>query len=409
VAREVAMKRDVKVGLFVAAVVCGVAAILLGGGLSARTPGQIPALRLDSGAPEAVALAPEDERSASVPDDLTETIEPPAEADLDESDAFAADIDASGEQFSDDSEWAAAEATDNALAAGGISADRFDRPAEPVLHDDTTAETPESRDAAQPSAGGGPRPSPEEVDAIEVAEFDPVIPVEVAGAEDATEDVKKCFYVIKEGESFWTITKKLYGAGKYYASVVNANPDVAPKSVRAGQVIRVPIIEGAPLREELLATAEELAPRSRRSRIYLARDVLHVIRSGETLGDIAQTYYKSAIKWRHILVANPSLDPKRLRAGKEITVPALTEVPGAPKLSKVSSPRRAPKPRTPKVYLAADVNIVIKAGDTLQEIAKKYYGKHHKWRHITSDPRNAGIDATRLRPNDKIVVPALTE
>ncbi len=38
------MKRDVKVGLLVAAVVCSLAAVLLGGGLVGREPGVTPAL-----------------------------------------------------------------------------------------------------------------------------------------------------------------------------------------------------------------------------------------------------------------------------------------------------------------------------------------------------------------------------
>ena len=51
----------------------------------------------------------------------------------------------------------------------------------------------------------------------------------------------------------------------------------------------------------------------------------------------------------------------------------------------------------------------VEAGDTLERISFKYYKARQKWRHILADPRNAGIDARRLRPGDKIVIPALTE
>lgn len=396
------MKRDVKVGLFVAAVVCGLAAVLLGGGLSARTPGRVPTLRLGGQAPGPLASAPEEERSASVPRDLTENIEPPAEFGYEAPDALVRTAD---DLYTD--VFGAPAETD--LPVGPVG------PVEPIGPIEPMEENPEDMFAARPSAGDGPMPSPEDVEAEGIAAMEPAVPVggeatvdDGVGVEE-TSGPRKRFYIIKDGESFWTITKKLYGAGKYYAAVVKANPDVNPGRVRAGQVIAVPVIEGVQLRDELLATAEELEPRSRRPRVYLARDVRHVIRSGETLGDIAQKYYKSAIKWPHILVANPDLDPKRLRARKEITVPALTEAPGAPRLPDEPRPRSRRRSKPPKVYLAEDAACVVKAGDTLEEIARKYYGVCHKWRHITNDPRNAGVNANRLRPGDKIVIPALTE
>lgn len=235
---------------------------------------------------------------------------------------------------------------------------------------------------------------------------------EVAGAafeedEPAPRHEPKRLYVVKEGESFWTITKKLYGAGKYHADVVKANPDVDPGRVRAGQVITIPEIEDAVLHEEFLATPEELEPRSRRARVYLARDERHVIQAGETLGDIAEKYYKSAIKWPHILRANPEVDPRRLRAGKTIVVPALTEPPGRPKLPDAPRERARRPAREPKVYLAEATTHVIEFGDTLESISRRYYGVRHQWDHILA--KNPALDAGRLKPGEEIVIPALTE
>ncbi len=413
------MKRDVKVGLFVAALVCGLAAVLLGGGLTARTPGRLPALKLGGVASDTAAG---DESSASVPADLTDIIAPPEEL-ADE--AFTAAHETGEDEFAapaDDYEALGYDealdtddvVTDNMRAAADAFSESYGAPAK-VLGPDTpfrpldpVAETPEDALEAWPSAGDGPMPAPEDVEVAGGADLDPAITVDDATvSEDA--GAGKRFYIIKDGESFWTVSKKLYKSVKHYAAIVKANPDVDPRRVRAGQVIAVPVIDGADLQEELLATAEELEPRSRRPRVYLARDVRHVIRDGETLGDIAQKYYRSAIKWPHILVANPDLDPKRLRARKTIVVPALTEAPGAPKLPDTPRPRRARAPKPPKVYLAEDARYVVEPGDTLERISFKHYGLRHKWQHILRDPRNAGVDARRLRPDDKIVIPALTE
>ena len=446
------MKRDVKVGLFVAALVCGLAAILLGGGLSAKAPGRPPALSLGGEAPDALPGTVRSTRrnltfvadgapgslrpappmpdmmpggpSASVPTDLTEGLEPPEEFGDETFGARNGTI-RSKEPDLRAPTWAAEEAdaaadpgTDaleayEGLAGDDYTTDLFDTPADPIGPPEPKAETPEDLFAAAPSAGDGPMPSPEDAEAAGPGDLEPAVPVGGdATPEETAEDAagpRKRYYVIRDGESFWTVTKKLYGAGKYYADVVKANPDVNPERIRAGQVIAIPAIDGAKLREELLASPEELEPRSRRPRVYLARDVRHVIRSGETLGDIAQKYYKSAIKWPHILIANPSLDPKRLRAKKEITVPALTEIPGAPRLPDEPRPSARRTTRTPKVYLEHDAIHVVAPGDTLEGVSRKHYGVRHKWSHILGDARNAGLNAKRLRPGDRIVVPALTE
>jgi nucleoid-associated protein YgaU len=49
----------------------------------------------------------------------------------------------------------------------------------------------------------------------------------------------------------------------------------------------------------------------------------HIIRSGETLSEIARHYYGSATKWRKILNANKHLiqDVNRLKPGTKIIVP----------------------------------------------------------------------------------------
>jgi nucleoid-associated protein YgaU len=410
------MKRDVKVGLSVAALVCCLAAVLLGGGLTARTPGSIPKLDLGGVASGTAAW---DESSASVPSDLSEIIAAPEElgdeaftAPDEASDEFAAPADGY-ETFNFGETLGAGDVvtdvvTNDALAESyGASAETFgpDAPFHPA---GPVSETPADVYAAGISAGDGPMPGPEDVEFGGGASLVPAVAVEDAGApEDAVSP--KRFYIIEEGESFWTVSKKLYKSVRHYAAIIKANPDVNPKRVRAGQVIAVPVIDGADLQEDLLATAEELEPKSRRPRVYLARDVEHVIRSGETLGDIAQKYYKSAIKWPHILVANPDLDPKRLRARKTIIVPALTEAPGAPKLPDTPRPRRVRAPRPPKVYLARETQYVVEPGDTLEHISKRHYDVRHKWQHILKDPRNAGVDARRLRPGDKIIIPALTE
>ncbi|MHC4502360.1 MAG: LysM peptidoglycan-binding domain-containing protein, partial [Planctomycetota bacterium] len=135
----------------------------------------------------------------------------------------------------------------------------------------------------------------------------------------------KRLYVVKRGESFFTITKKLFGTVRYFPAVQKANPDVDPRRLRPGQVIAIPAPAGATLREEFIATPEDMKPKP--PRVYLERDTTHLIRPGETLEGISKKYYDRRQKWRHILRVNPGRirSPKRLKPGIRIVIPALTE------------------------------------------------------------------------------------
>lgn len=47
----------------------------------------------------------------------------------------------------------------------------------------------------------------------------------------------------------------------------------------------------------------------------------YTIRKGDTLWSIAQREYGDGQKWRDISAANPSVDPKKLAIGQQITLP----------------------------------------------------------------------------------------
>lgn len=59
---------------------------------------------------------------------------------------------------------------------------------------------------------------------------------------------------------------------------------------------------------------EPLPPAEPQSRTY-------TIRKGDTLWSIAQRVYGNGQKWKDISAANPSIDPKKLAIGQEITLP----------------------------------------------------------------------------------------
>lgn len=262
------MKRDVKVGLLVAAVICGVAAILLGGGLAVRPARAPSALRVQEESPAVSSLAEEPPSVA----------EPAAEA--------------------------LPEAPPEEAAVAGLA---------PKLTPPVAAVAEVSEPVASPTSEPAQElPMPhEELPIAPPAEASPLPPP------------ARHVYVVQEGESFYSISKKLFGTVRYFPDIQRANPDIDPKKLRPGMRVAIPEIPGAQLRKELLTSAE---PQKPRPRVLLAQDTMHVVQPGEVLEDISLKYYGTRQKWRHILRANPSIaDAKALRPGQEIIIPALTE------------------------------------------------------------------------------------
>lgn len=47
-------------------------------------------------------------------------------------------------------------------------------------------------------------------------------------------------YVVKRGDTLWSIAKSSYGDGKQYKRIMAANPGVSPNALRVGQTLMIP-------------------------------------------------------------------------------------------------------------------------------------------------------------------------
>ena len=361
------MKRDVKVGLFVAGVVCCVAALLLGGGVVGRpkTPPAPLSLgpREDAGR-RAGALSP---RAPGVlPAELAEALLPPADAErrADEiAELFVDDGDdvrdepllahaAHAAHAPDDSElpvivirdegagnsdYAAALAeavslldeepftSGTATGVGELAeTDIMDITEEELLTLELAVEDARPEQVAEPVGADFGELSRAARNAVDVAAEVPSLRIAPPVRGIAVPAPAKHVYIMKRGDSFWTVSKNVYGAGKYFKNILLANPDIEPKKLRPDDKIAIPEIPGVPMRRDLLADPRELEAK-RKPRMYLKRDKIHEVQPGETLQDIARTYYGYMHKWPHIVRANLDLDPRKIRPGDKIVVPALTE------------------------------------------------------------------------------------
>ena len=122
----------------------------------------------------------------------------------------------------------------------------------------------------------------------------------------------------------------------------------------------------------------------------------YTVKSGDTLEAIARAQLGDGQKWRSIVEMNPGLDPKALKVGQKLKMPA-----GGTATAKESS---AP---TSGAANSATNTYTVQKGDTLVAIARKFYGGDSDWKRILD--ANTSVlkgDAAALRPGMKLTIPA---
>lgn len=126
----------------------------------------------------------------------------------------------------------------------------------------------------------------------------------------------------------------------------------------------------------------------------------HVVQSGETFSSIAATAYGNSAYYSHLIRANPSIDPKKLRPGMTINLPPEAEV----KANNTATPAAAvitPSASTPAVAPKLDekTEYRVESGDNLNKISAKLYGAANRWEKIYeankaligADPKNLKV------------------
>ncbi len=124
-------------------------------------------------------------------------------------------------------------------------------------------------------------------------------------------------YVVKSGDSLWTIAKK---HNLTLSQLTAANNLPANTNLKPGQKLLIPgktphgnVAAPAPAATAAPAKAAEPAPARAGG-----SGTRHTVKSGESLGGIARTY---GVKAADIAVANNISDPAKIRAGMELVIP----------------------------------------------------------------------------------------
>ncbi|MDM8541662.1 LysM peptidoglycan-binding domain-containing protein [Desulfococcaceae bacterium HSG9] len=115
--------------------------------------------------------------------------------------------------------------------------------------------------------------------------------------------------------------------------------------------------------------------------LYVKKNAVHVVKAGDNLKKIASTYCQDASKWELIYKTNKNLikDEKNLMPGWKLEIPYVGD-------------------GLHKVHL-------VKGGDTLEKLAKKYYGDSTMSKYIRGKNAARIKDKNILRTGWKLIIP----
>jgi len=134
----------------------------------------------------------------------------------------------------------------------------------------------------------------------------------------------------------------------------------------------------------------------------------YVVKKGDTLERIARRHLGDYRRWTQIQVLNGNIDPRRVRVGQKLIMPARHVGRGTPITVKDPATTRASEAaykrnrKTPAPAQGGEYYVVRK-GDVLGTISLKTLGTSKRWREILA--LNPKVDPRRLTVGMKLLLP----
>lgn len=203
-------------------------------------------------------------------------------------------------------------------------------------------------------------------------------------------------YVVQPGDSVWTIAKAKLGDGKEWKKIVDANPGMNPDKLSAGKKIVIP----SKAKPSTAIKGPKEIVGSENSQVY-------TVQPNDSLSSISTKFFKTVKYAKAIFDANKELirSPDNLKAGLQILIPQVKDVPAAPATQADPTPEPAPAPAP----TASDKRVYkVQSNDSLWKIASKYDARHvtdmiEKIVHANSDKLES--EATPLKVGWELVIP----
>lgn len=170
-------------------------------------------------------------------------------------------------------------------------------------------------------------------------------------------------------------------------------------AVRPTVVSDPQITQAGPVQPPAIEPIETQAPKTE---VVAGRT--HKVAEGETFSSIAAAAYGASRYYPHIMRANPTVDPSRLKPGTVINLPAVSEVKpaGAEEVATVSNTSAS---AAKQVDSKTEYRVV--SGDSLEKISIKLYGKRDRLNDIYELNKEAmDNDPARLKIGQVLKLPA---
>ncbi|MBN73367.1 MAG: hypothetical protein CME32_29265 [Gimesia sp.] len=146
-------------------------------------------------------------------------------------------------------------------------------------------------------------------------------------------------YVVQNGENFWTISKKLYGSGKYFQLLARINKSRVsdPRTMRPGLKLIAPDRSAIEAQYQAIhktsnqTTVSEFSGSNtvrkpgKASGFFISQDgrPMYRVGSNDTLTDISQRHLGRSSRWFQIYQMNRQRlqNPNKLQIGTELQLP----------------------------------------------------------------------------------------
>jgi LysM repeat protein len=124
------------------------------------------------------------------------------------------------------------------------------------------------------------------------------------------DNTKEQVYVVKQGDSLWSIAQEVYGDGNAWRSIAQNNALTNPTFIHVGNKLSLP----AAIRDGQVSSISAET---------------YVVKQGDSLWSIAQEVYGDGFKWTIIYENNKPLieNPSRIMVDWQLTIPNLESPP----------------------------------------------------------------------------------
>ena len=132
-------------------------------------------------------------------------------------------------------------------------------------------------------------------------------------------------YIVKPGDTLWSISEQEYGTGYEWIEIIKANPDIVdPGYLAVGQILVIPDTNKI-LPEAASTTAENTVTdlsEGIQNPTLPTTSSNYTVQRGDCLWHIAEAVYGNPYRWTDIAQANNLSNPNLIHAGNSLTLPS---------------------------------------------------------------------------------------